>query len=246
MCTKAFFQWTLLAVVLVVLNTGCASSQRFGNRLYVSVPDQKMVVLREVPANEERTKARLVYVAHYPISTSKFGLGSEEGSYRTPLGKHEIAAKIGAGQPAGMKFKSRRPTGEIVAPNAPGRDPIVSRIIWLRGLEHQNWNSYRRYIYIHGTAEERTIGSPTSYGCIRMTSQDVITLFDQVDLEDEVYIVNRPFNPEAFMPQVAQQPQRQLVAAAGTFDETSTEMVPAVASGQMLVMPSVRENRVFR
>ena len=79
-----------------------------------------------------------------------------------------------------MKFKSRRPTGEIVPVNAPGRDPIVSRILWLKGKEPQNQRAFRRYIYIHGTPEERKLGHPASYGCVRMASRDIIWLYDVV------------------------------------------------------------------
>jgi lipoprotein-anchoring transpeptidase ErfK/SrfK len=92
----------------------------------------------------------------------------------------------------GAVFKDRRRTGEIVATNAPGRDPIVTRIIWLRGLEQQNANAYRRAIYIHGTPEERNIGRPASYGCIRMCSRDIVHLYDLIGRGAEVTIVNEP------------------------------------------------------
>lgn len=129
-----------------------------------------------------------VQIASYPVSTSKFGLGDRPGSRATPLGRMEIAKKIGGGQPAGMKFRHRRATGEIVRVNAPGRDPIVSRILWLKGLEAQNRNTYRRTIYIHGTAEEWKIGTPASYGCVRMKSRDVIKLFNTVGVGAKVEI----------------------------------------------------------
>ena len=127
-------------------------------------------------------------IATYPVSTSKFGLGDRPGSRATPLGRLEIAKKIGGGQPSGMKFRSRRATGEIVRANAPGRDPIVSRILWLKGLESQNRNAYRRTIYIHGTAEEWRIGTPASYGCVRMKSRDVIALYNTVGVGAKVEI----------------------------------------------------------
>jgi len=88
-------------------------------------------------------------------------------------------------------LKSRRFTGEILPPNAPGRDPIVSRILWLRGMQKQNANAYRRYIYIHGTPEERTIGTPASYGCVRMRSHDVIDLHRRVDRGAQVIITKK-------------------------------------------------------
>lgn len=147
--------------------------------MVVSVPEQKLALYR---------KGTLVRV--YDVSTSKFCLSSRSGSYGTPLGEHEVARKIGGGQPQGMKFKSCRPTGEIVKPNAPGRDPIVSRILWLSGKEPSNRNSYSRYIYIHGTAEESKIGTPASYGCIRMRSSDVVKLYNTVGVGAKVRIVN--------------------------------------------------------
>ena len=134
-----------------------------------------------------------VEIARYDVSTSKFGVGDRPGSYATPLGEMEVEQKIGGGQPSGMKFKSRRPTGEIVPPNSPGRDPIVSRILWLRGLEGQNRRAYERGIYIHGTAEEWSIGTPASYGCIRMRSRDVIQLYDRIGVGTRVEITNSHF-----------------------------------------------------
>jgi len=136
---------------------------------------------------------RGVEIARYDVSTSKFGVGDRPGSYATPLGEMVVKQKIGAGQPSGMKFKSRRPTGEIVQPNAPGRDPIVSRILWLKGLEAQNRRAFDRGIYIHGTAEEWSIGRPASYGCIRMRSRDVIQLFNTVGVGTRVEVVNSHF-----------------------------------------------------
>jgi lipoprotein-anchoring transpeptidase ErfK/SrfK len=137
-------------------------------------------------------------VATYPVSTSKFGLGDTPGSSGTPLGRLEIAKKIGDGAPSGTAFKDRRPTGEIVPPDAPGRDIIVTRILWLRGEEPQNARAYSRYIYIHGTPEERNIGLPVSYGCVRMRSRDVIELFDIVGRGAQVKIENQPL--EALVP----------------------------------------------
>jgi hypothetical protein len=128
-------------------------------------------------------------VRHYPVSTSKFGLSDKPGTYGTPLGMHEIVAKIGHGAPPGAVFKSRQPTGEVLKPDSPGRDPIVTRILWLKGLEERNKNAYQRYIYIHGTAEERNIGKPVSYGCIRMKSKDVIDLFNRTGIGSNVLVV---------------------------------------------------------
>ena len=127
-------------------------------------------------------------IATYDVSTSKFGLGDLPGSRRTPLGTFEVAKKIGRGAPPGMRFKDRKATGEIVPVNAPGRDPIVTRILWLRGLEGRNRNAYRRTIYIHGTPEERLIGHPASYGCVRMRSRDIIALFNTIGVGARVEI----------------------------------------------------------
>lgn len=165
-----------IVLTLAALLTGCATKDRI-HTMRVSVPEQKMAVYK-----------RGVEIARYDVSTSKFGLGDRRGSNCTPLGRMEIAKKIGGGQRLGMKFKSRRPTGEIVPANAPGRDPIVTRILWLRGLEAQNRNAYRRTIYIHGTAEEWKIGTPASYGCIRMRSRDIVSLYNTVGKGAEVYV----------------------------------------------------------
>lgn len=168
-----------LLVAGIVLLVGCAKDRIHTVR--ISVADQKMVVMRKgVP------------IATYDVSTSKFGLGDRRGSCATPLGRLEIVEKIGSGAPIGMKFKDRRPTGEIVPANAPGRDPIVSRILWLKGLEARNRHAHARTIYIHGTAEEWKIGRPASYGCIRMRSHDVIDLFNTVGIGAQVEIMREP------------------------------------------------------
>lgn len=115
----------------------------------------------------------------YPISSSRFGLGTKAGSYKTPLGKFRIAEKIGAGEAPGTIFKSRVP----LRPNEPlpeTEDFITSRILWLDGLGKRNANTHDRFVYIHGTKHEGTIGTPDSHGCIRMRNADVIELFDLV------------------------------------------------------------------
>src|SRR6056297_3514158 len=148
--------------------------------MQVSVPEQKLALFRHG-----------LLTKTYPISTSKFGLGDKPGSYRTPLGTMEVAEKIGDGKPAGAVFKSRKWTGEVIEPDAPGRDPIVSRILWLNGLEPKNKNAYSRCIYIHGTAAERDIGKAASYGCIRMKSKDVIDLHDSIGEGATVSVVKK-------------------------------------------------------
>ena len=155
-------------------------------------------------------------LATYPVSTSKFGLGDIPGSSGTPLGALEVAQKIGGGAPSGAVFKDRRQTGEIVPPDAPGRDPIVTRILWLRGEEPQNALAHSRYIYIHGTPEERNIGLPVSYGCIRMRSRDVIELFEIVGTGAQVVIENAPL--EALVPGLT--PPATRVATVQVFSES--------------------------
>src|SRR6266480_5164925 len=168
-------------VLLVALFLASCAAPDTQHQIVVSTREQKLALLD-----------RGNVVAIYPVSTSKFGLGDWRGSRFTPLGKLQIAEKIGDSAPPGTVFKDRRRTGEIVAPDSPGRDPIVTRILWLRGLEAQNANAFSRDIYIHGTPEEWKIGSPASYGCIRMRSSDIIQLYDIVGVGASVTIVNVP------------------------------------------------------
>ena len=168
-----------LSIIVAMFIASCAKDTV--HTMVVSIPDQKLALYRKGQ-----------FVKLYDVSTSKFCVSTRNGSYGTPLGKHEIAKKIGGGQPLGMKFSGRRPTGEIVRPNAPGRDPIVSRILWLDGKESDNRNSYARCIYIHGTAEEWRIGTPASYGCVRMRSRDVADLYGTVGVGAKVEIINSP------------------------------------------------------
>ena len=177
MMRRLFF----LAAVSVLISSCVTPDTR--HRIVISIPEQKLALLDNG-----------ALIATYPISTSKFAIGDLPGSRGTPLGELEIATKIGGGAVSGTVFKDRRPTGEILAPDAPGRDPIVSRILWLRGLEAQNANAYSRYIYIHGTAEERNVGKRASYGCIRMRSRDVIQLYDIVGPRAKVTILDAPLS----------------------------------------------------
>jgi lipoprotein-anchoring transpeptidase ErfK/SrfK len=126
-------------------------------------------------------------LAAYPISTSRFGLGSKEGSLKTPTGKFRIAEKIGDGMPLGTVFKSRRPvkaTKKMLRED----DLVMTRILWLDGVEPGNTNTYERFIYIHGTNHEGQIGEPASHGCIRMRNQDLVELFDRVGVDTPVMI----------------------------------------------------------
>lgn len=128
-------------------------------------------------------------VRSYAASTSKHGAGEVKGSYKTPRGRHAIRAKIGRGAPLNAVFRGRRPTGEIYSPELaraqPGRDWILTRILWLSGLEVGrnrlgNVDTMRRYIYIHGTPDTEDLGVPGSIGCIRMGNNDIVELFDLV------------------------------------------------------------------
>ncbi|HXV11666.1 MAG TPA: L,D-transpeptidase [Burkholderiales bacterium] len=138
-------------------------------------------------------------IKRYRVSTSKNGAGELNGSYCTPRGRHVVRAKIGAGKPPNTVFVERRPTGEIYAPEMaarhPGRDWILTRILWLSGRE-PGYNrlgkvdTMRRYIYIHGSPDSVEMGRPGSIGCIRMHNSDVMDLFDRVKVGIEVYITS--------------------------------------------------------
>ena len=133
-------------------------------------------------------------VKRFRVSTSKFGTGDRIGSYCTPTGETFVSAKIGDGLPSGAVIKNRNATGEIVNVNAPGRDAIVSRVIWLRGMDGTTSNARGRCIYIHGTPEEQLIGRRASFGCIRMRSKDVIALYDLVHIGTHVRISTKPLH----------------------------------------------------
>lgn len=123
----------------------------------------------------------------YPVSTSRFGLGTEPGSFKTPAGRFEVSIKIGAGAPLGAVFKGRVPTGETGDPSNPG-DLVQTRILWLHGLDPENANTLERYIYIHGTNHEEQIGTPASHGCVRMRNADVAELYEMAPEGTPVFI----------------------------------------------------------
>ena len=149
----------------------------------------------------ESTRQRLHWIdidaeknRSYPVSTAANGMGNRIDSFKTPFGIHRVRQKIGGGAPCGMVFESRQPTGRV-ASNLDNRerDEITSRILWLDGLENGvnrggDCDTYSRYIYIHGTSDEKRIGEPVSAGCIRMKNDDVIELFDEVLVNDLVLI----------------------------------------------------------
>jgi L,D-transpeptidase YbiS len=155
-------------------------------RIEISIPEQSLALI------EDGREVR-----RYAVSTSKNGPGEREGSFCTPRGEHIVRAKIGAGQPTNSVFVGRRPTGEIWTPELserfPGRDWILTRILWLSGCELGRnrlgeVDTMRRYIYIHGSPDTVEMGKPGSIGCIRMRNQDVVELFELVPAGTEVRI----------------------------------------------------------
>jgi lipoprotein-anchoring transpeptidase ErfK/SrfK len=145
-------------------------------KIHISVRKQQLVL-----------KSGRKKLASYPVSTSRFGLGSKDGSFKTPTGKFRITEKIGDGKPLGTVFKSRRPmkaTKKILREE----DLVMTRILWLDGLEGRNANTHGRYIYIHGTNHEESIGVPASHGCVRMRNADLVELFEQVGVGTPVVI----------------------------------------------------------
>ena len=146
------------------------------NKIDVSVRDQRLILTRD---GEE--------LRSYPISTSRFGIGIQEGSMKTPLGRFRIAEKIGYGAAPGTIFKARVALGPD-DPLPDTEDFVTSRILWLDGVDEHNANTRDRFIYIHGTKHEDEIGTPASHGCIRMRNADVIELFELVDETTQVVI----------------------------------------------------------
>jgi hypothetical protein len=202
--------------VIAVLAPGAVSlrGQLVQPNVIVSVRDQKLMLLDDSGS-----------AAVYPISTSKFGLGDNWGAMTTPVGTLQVAQKIGDHAPIGAVFHNRRFTGEILQPNTPGRDPIITRIIWLRGLEATNAHAYTRGIYIHGTPEEKTIGRPASYGCVRMKSSDVSALYAQLPIGAIVQIT-----PD-HLPKMNRAAKKMLVSAP-TSAPTPTRAVFTVDSSK--------------
>jgi lipoprotein-anchoring transpeptidase ErfK/SrfK len=137
--------------------------------IHVSIRDQRLTL------KENGTAIR-----SFPVSTSRFGIGTEEGSMKTPTGQFRIAQKIGSDMPSETIFRSRVPL-QPSDPLPETEDLIMSRILWLDGLEVENTNTRDRFIYIHGTKHEGKIGTPASCGCVRMRNADVVELFDLVD-----------------------------------------------------------------
>jgi lipoprotein-anchoring transpeptidase ErfK/SrfK len=142
----------------------------------ISIRDQQLTLTRDGEA-----------LRSYPISSSRFGIGTKEGSFKTPTGNFRISQKIGGEMPSRTIFRSRVPLGpEDPLPST--EDLVMSRILWLDGLDEHNANTRDRFIYIHGTKHEDKIGTPASHGCIRMRNDDVVELFELVDETTPVVI----------------------------------------------------------
>jgi L,D-transpeptidase YbiS len=145
-------------------------------KIHISVRKQRLTV-----------KSGQKKLGTYPVSTSRFGLGTEEGSMKTPTGRFRIAEKIGDGTPLGTVFKNRRPV-KVTKKLMRDGDLVMTRILWLAGLDPENANTQGRFIYIHGTNHEESIGEAASHGCIRMRSADLLELFKLVDVDTPVAI----------------------------------------------------------
>jgi lipoprotein-anchoring transpeptidase ErfK/SrfK len=144
-------------------------------------------VLVDVTTQTLRVTEGTEVLAEFPVSTSRFGLGCEEGSYRTPTGRFVIREKIGAHAPAWSIFRSRQPTGEIAQPGGE-EDHVLSRVLTLDGLDPENSNTLARFVYIHGTNQEDLIGSPASHGCVRLRNADMVALHEMVSVGTPVTI----------------------------------------------------------
>ncbi len=219
--TATMFRPFLLLTLLSLGQALHAETTEVKNSVVVSVKQQKLMLLQ----NGER-------VAVYPVSTSKFGTGDGAGTMTTPIGSMAVAQKIGDHAPLGAVFHNRRFTGEILKPNAKGRDPVITRIIWLRGLEGSTSRAFSRCIYIHGTPQERAIGRPASYGCIRMKSKDVTSLYSQLPIGSVVQVVpdNLPDVPKARVIQQIQAPDAPVEKGRATGVAKSQSRPPKDAS----------------
>lgn len=219
LCRICYFVVAVLSALLV----GCAKPPRSTEvanphlvaaqnsepyRLIISLHDQRMALLRGQAV-----------VTTYVISTAKNGASETFDSGGTPRGRHSIAEKIGAALPVGSVFDSRIPTGEVLAINAPGRWPPVTRILRLRGLEEKNLYTLERMIYIHGSPAENQLGMPVSGGCIRMRSEDVVTLFSLLKLNTEVDIFEEPLSTAMNLQSEADRRLTKLEEAADADDK---------------------------
>lgn len=185
--------------------------------IIVSVADQRLTVVREGG-----------WIAKYRISTSRFGTGDSFGSYKTPIGQFRVCEKVGESLVSGTVIRHRVATSEVLPVNAAGRDPIVTRVIWLEGLEEQNRNAKSRGIYIHGTTEEKWIGKPVSWGCVRMRSRDVVEMFAHVPVGTRVAIIagKQPKLPK-YVPQAP-----PIIASNSTVTQYAADVAPRKSEPQ--------------
>ena len=145
--------------------------------LEISIRNQQMRLYFDVNEYKE-----------YQISSSRFGIGYEVDSYKTPIGNFEIKRMIGAGEPLGTVFKGRSVCGINDFDCEIDEDLILTRILWLNGLDNLNSNTFDRYIYIHGTNHEKELGKPASMGCIRMSNRDILEVYELLSIGDKVLI----------------------------------------------------------
>jgi len=183
LCMNSYSQTEIITKVNNYLN----KNVKYDNLLFVSIENQKMY----------RIQSKNI-IETYDISTSKYGIGNQMGSNKTPTGLHKINSKYGHKTPANGRMIGRVFYGQIAKifsdTTTSKTDDITSRILWLEGLENginkgDNIDSYKRYIYIHGTSEEGRIGIPSSHGCVRMKNKDVIDLFNEVAIGTFVLIL---------------------------------------------------------
>ncbi len=183
LCLNSYSQTEIITKVNNYLN----KNVKYDNLLFVSIENQKMY----------RIQSKNI-IETYDISTSKYGIGNQMGSNKTPTGLHKINSKYGHKTPVNGRMIGRVFYGQIAKifsdTTTSKTDDITSRILWLEGLENginkgDNIDSYKRYIYIHGTSEEGRIGIPSSHGCVRMKNKDVIDLFNEVAIGTFVLIL---------------------------------------------------------
>ena len=183
LCLNSYSQTEIITKIDNYLN----KNVKYANLLFVSIENQKMY----------RIQSKNI-IETYDISTSKYGIGNQMGSNKTPTGLHKINSKYGYKTPINGRMIGRVFYGQIAKifsdTTTSKTDDITSRILWLEGLENginkgDNIDSYKRYIYIHGTSEEGRIGIPSSHGCVRMKNKDVIDLFNEVAIGTFVLIL---------------------------------------------------------
>lgn len=181
------------AFILDVLSKSDLSEEDLENIRNSNRESKKKMIIRTADQVAELWDVNKI-IKVYPVSTALNGLGCAEGSYCTPTGKLRVASKIGQGLPIGSVIKSRIPTGEIwtTDPRNPlsstDDDLVLTRLLWLEGAEVHNANTFKRYIYLHGTNQERLLGRPASHGCIRFCNQDIIEVFDALQAGNEVEV----------------------------------------------------------